>query len=1148
LSKPDAEARNLSSQADNVINSPTSHQIMQANPKNKKLLAREKAEAALTSCKARVVSFIAVIVSILVLPMAALAVGPAVQLVWSVQPGSAKAGDPLSQQPTLITADAQGNPSTLNLPASVPVVIDTIPSGGLSGGARNVDIGTGAANGFIHFTDLQINTVGGYALVAMAGNGTNAVFSPTNGIDACQLWLDASDTSTLTLNTNSSLQIWADKSGTFNNATNVNGTNLVANAPFPTINPAYSATAYGAQRTVSFYGTNRLNIDLTRITNSAFSIVSVTMLDPTVTANNDYWIGTPFNNVDNTLHVGYRNTGSYTFAFYADDLNVTTPGAVPLVASHIHPAGAQSIYLSGALGGTRTTSANLGVVLQGNIGQGNGGNYHGDIAEVIVYKTNLTDVQRIGVENYLANKWLGQFSAGQASVTINITNVDGVPVGIPFTQQPTDAVAGTNLAPAVTVLVTNVHGVGLPNWPVTVSLANGAAPLNGTLTQMTDGSGVATFNDLNLTVAGLKQLKAFIPGLLTNLSSSFNIVAAPPVQLVRITQPSGNATAGVVFGRQPVIAVEDIYGNIVSNITDTITVSQTGGGNLSATAGNLISVAAVAGKATFTGLYITNSGTTTLTFNDNTLLLTTNSANVVVTANVANTLTIQQQPSATAQVGVPLDVQPIVYAADAFGNSVTNGTLMAVTSSAGSVSGQANINTTLGVATYSGLYLTNLGSITLTFTSGPVSTNSTPINVATGPAVTVVWTTQPGSANAGAPFGQQPVLKTADAGGNITTQGLGATNMVAVHLIAGSGLVGDTLMYNIGTDGSNGVITFHDLQVNIGGGSNVLAADFLGTPGVPTNTIPGCVLWLDAYDRSTITLDSSTNVVAWADKSGTGNFATNNANLPTTNINSFITANAFGGGRTVKFAGNNFLKTSLDSLTGNQNGFTIFVVDVLGRSVANNYFLGSDYNGTDATLHFGYRSANQFTAAQYADDLNWTAPANFTTNTPRLWTVRIDSSASRQIFLNGIQRANSGVSLVGTLINSTVGRGNGGNYNGDLSEVLIYNRGLDDTERATVEDYLNHKWFSNSRGLTAPFVVVGNSTPPTLIATPNGTNVTLTVKGTSGTTYRVLASPNVALPQASWTPIGTNTLDGTGVWQLNDPIGNATRYYRAVTP
>ena len=801
------------------------------------------------------------------------------------------------------------------------------------------------------------------------------------------------------------------------------------------------------------------------------------------------------------------------------------------------------MFFNGALAGSGG-SANLGVVLQGNIGRGNGGNYHGDISEIIVYKTNLTALQRIGVENYLANKWLGQLSSGTATASFFVSG-GSTPKGLTFSQQPTDTTAGVNISPSVVVTVTNAAGSGVPGLTVFMSLLNGSGTLNGTLSQVTDGSGVATFGDLNLLVAGQKQFRAAIPGVVTNSSSLFNIIAAAPAQIARIVQASGNAVAGVPFAVQPVVAVEDQYGNVVSNITDTITVSQTANGNISQTAGNSVSVSAVAGTATFTGLYITNSGTSTLTYTDSTLVLSTNSSNIAVTANTPNSFAILQQPSSTAQVGVAFDIQPIVSAADIYGNPVTNGTVISVSASSGNVSGQANVSTAAGTATYNGLYLTNLGTATLTFTAGSVSTNSTPIGVTAGPAVTVIWTTQPGSATAGAPFGQQPVLKTADAGGNITTLGLGPTNLVIVHLISGSGLVGDTLTYNIGTDGSNGVITFQNLQINNGGGSNVLAADFLGSISDPTNNIPNCVLWLDAYDGNTITLDS-TNVLTWADKSGTGNNAMNTNNYPTTNMNTAIPVNAYGGQHAVSFQGNNWLNISLDSLTGSFSGYTIFVVDVAGNITGNNYFLGSDFNNVDATLHFGYRNPNTFTAAQYADDLNWTAPANFAPSTPRMWMARVDSSASRQIFLNGVQRANNGVALVGVLTNSTVGRGNGGNYVGDLSEVIVYNRGLADSERATVEQYLTHKWLSNSRGLTAPFSV--SSIAPRVAIAPGVGNVALTISGAPGRTYRVLASTSLALPTALWTPIATNTIDGSGLWQLNDVNNTPGRFYPAVTP
>jgi hypothetical protein len=1085
-------------------------------------------------------------------PLVASAAGPVVQLLWSVQPGSAAIGSPFGQQPTLVTADAAGNPSTIGLASSVIVTVDTVPSGGLNGGARTVDIGTAAGNGTMAFSGLEVDSAGGYSLSATTGNRTNGVFSPTNGIPTCQLWLDASDNSTLTVTANNNVTTWADKSGTGNNATNATA-GSIANTPYTNGNVNLASFAAGNQKVVSFNGTNYLNINLNPITNSAYSIVALTQLAASRTPANDYYIGTPFNNVngdggvDHALQVGWRNTTQYTFAQYADDLNVATPGTGVLLASHILTNGTRQVFFNGVLAGSGSCNY-LKSVTQGNVGRGSGNQFHGDIAELIVYSTNLTTLQRVGVENYLANKWLGQLSGTAASTSFFVSG-GSVPKGIRITQQPTDTTAGVNIWPNVVATVTNSSGSGISGLMVMVSLFNGSGTLTGTLSQVTDGSGNATFSDLNLTVAGQKKLRFTIPGVVTNDSSTFNIVAAVPAQLGIQTLPSATGTAGIVLGTQPMVAVEDIFGNVVSNVTDVITASQTAGGNLSQTAGNSVQVTAVSGTAAFSGLYLTNATTSTITFTDGALTLTTNSANIVITANVPGSIVVQQQPSSTAQVGVVLGTQPIVSVLDAYGNTVANGTSLVASVGAGGVLGDGTETTTGGVATYSSISLTNVGNIILTFTAGSVSANSATISVSSGPATTVKWTTQPGSALAGSPFGQQPVLKTVDAGGNITTAGLGAIQLVVIHLISGTGLVGNSLTYNIGTSGSNGVITFNNLQINMPGAGDILSADYLADPTVPTNGIPNCIMWLDAYNSSALTL-SDTNLTAWADESGTGNNAANTANYPTTNLNTALPLLGYGGQHTVSFHGQNWLNVDFSSIDNDFDGYTVIAVDVANSAAfsSTSYFFGSQFNGTDASLGMGYISHTGFRFQQYADDVTYTAPANFTAPTPRLWTGLLDSSANQNIFLNGVLKATRIANAPpGTLLGGLIGSGSGGNYNGDLAEIIVYNRGLSDSERMMVEQYLTQKWLSNSRSLTTPFSVTSLAT--TLAITPGPTeNITLNLTGAPSVQYRILATTNLTLPIASWKSVATNTLDGSGLWHLIITNNLPDQFYRAVTP
>src|SRR5579872_4944638 len=141
--------------------------------------------------------------------------GPVTQLLWSKQPGQTLINGPFGQQPVLVTADANGNPSTNALAPSVPITISLISlgSGGtLVGGPQTFDIGSGPgnSNGVCNFAKLEIDQAGGYILQASTGTGFGAA-SPTNGFSNCILWLDAADTNTFTLTTNGTISTWADK-------------------------------------------------------------------------------------------------------------------------------------------------------------------------------------------------------------------------------------------------------------------------------------------------------------------------------------------------------------------------------------------------------------------------------------------------------------------------------------------------------------------------------------------------------------------------------------------------------------------------------------------------------------------------------------------------------------------------------------------------------------------------------------------------------------------------------------------------------------------------------------------------------------------------------------------------------------------------
>jgi hypothetical protein len=63
-----------------------------------------------------------------------------------------------------------------------------------------------------------------------------------------------------------------------------------------------------------------------------------------------------------------------------------------------------------------------------------------------------------------------------------------------------------------------------------------------------------------------------------------------------------------------------------------------------------------------------------------------------------------------------------------------------------------------------------------------------------------------------------------------------------------------------------------------------------------------------------------------------------------------------------------------------------------------------------------------------------------------------------------------------------------------------------------------------------------------------GQGVQLQFQGVSGVSYILLTSPALG-PAAVWTPVFTNTADGSGNWTYTDtnPPSNVTRYYRIST-
>jgi hypothetical protein len=165
---------------------------------------------------------------------------------------------------------------------------------------------------------------------------------------------------------------------------------------------------------------------------------------------------------------------------------------------------------------------------------------------------------------------------------------------------------------------------------ITAELSAGAGTLSTTLLA-TVVAGVATFSGLSIDLVGVDKVLRFTGhsrSLTQDSSPAFAIVAGPATQLVLATAPTQAMESAVAFTQQPVVTIQDVWGNPCLPNTLAVTVAlTTGTGTLNGTA----VVTASGGVATFSGLSLNLVGSDKV--------LTFSSVNLTAVATSALTIT-----------------------------------------------------------------------------------------------------------------------------------------------------------------------------------------------------------------------------------------------------------------------------------------------------------------------------------------------------------------------------------------------------------------------------------------------------------------------------------------------------------------------------
>src|SRR5438094_651214 len=344
---------------------------------------------------------------------------------------------------------------------------------------------------------------------------------------------------------------------------------------------------------------------------------------------------------------------------------------------------------SGTLAGTTTVAAVSGVATYANLSINRAGSGYTLTASA----TGLT---------------------GATSSAFNITV--GAAAKLAFTVQPSTAVAGAAITPAVQVAVQDAQGNTVTTATTSITVAIGTNPASGTLAgtkTVAAVNGVATFSTLSLNLAGTGYtLTATATGLTSATSSAFNISAGEAAKLVLTVQPS-TAAAGAGIAPAVQVAVQDAQGNTVTTATTSITVA-IGTNPASGTLAGTTTMAAVNGVATFSTLSLNKSATGYTLIASATGLTGATSSAFNIGVGAAAKLVFTVQPSNAAAGGA---ITPAMQVAvqDAQGNTVMTATTsislaIGSNSASGTLAGTTTVAAVNSVASFAHRSINNPGT------------------------------------------------------------------------------------------------------------------------------------------------------------------------------------------------------------------------------------------------------------------------------------------------------------------------------------------------------------------------------------------------------------------------------------------------------
>ena len=318
---------------------------------------------------------------------------------------------------------------------------------------------------------------------------------------------------------------------------------------------------------------------------------------------------------------------------------------------------------------------------------------------------------------------------------------------------------------------------------------------------------------------------------------------------------------------------------------------------------------------------------------------------------------------------------------------------------------------------------------------------------------------------------------------------------------------------------------------------------------VQASSISTLCLWLDSSYTSTITTTpAGSNLVRWSDKMGIIASISQATTLYQPNYTTSLGPN---------FCNTQYLDVGKISSLVVASSFTMLFLERRQSTNTCNMILGGANGTTNNNLQVGYYNTSSFGFSFYNNDV--TVQVSSFSNTqiepPRIWSMTYDRKM-KYLYMNGgivssVQTTSQDLlSYTAPTIGSNAATGTA--YNGYLMEMLVYSPAATSTGRQLAEGYLawkwginslltsNHPWYSVEPSLPGTFYIPTAANLPNLLVWFDMSQLT----GTNGATvanmaarigsYTIQGSPTLTTAQQNGLNVMTFT---TGQTALMQPTG-----------